>query len=268
MERNQTPTSVRTRAFYRQVLSVLKAARIPYLVAGGYALRHHVCMRRNTKDLDLFVYPRDVERTLFCLAEAGFSTEFTHPHWLGKAFDGTDFVDIIFSSGNGVCTVDEQFFLHATPGRLFGIDVEWSPVEEIIWSKAFIMERERFDGADVAHLLRAGSDRLDFQRLLDRFDHHWRVLLAHLILFGFIYPSEQTRIPAWLQENLMARLCHETTSCPRSAPVCGGTLLSRAQFLSDLHEWGYLDARITAGVMDETQVRAWTKAMRSESSQP
>jgi hypothetical protein len=28
-------------------------------------------------------------------------------------------------------------------------------VEEMVWQKAFIMERERFDGADVVHLIQA-----------------------------------------------------------------------------------------------------------------
>ena len=32
------------------------------------------------------------------------------------------------------------------------------PAEEMIWSKAFIMERERYDGADVAHILRACAE--------------------------------------------------------------------------------------------------------------
>ena len=33
-------------------------------------------------------------------------------------------------------------------------EVKLCPPEEIIWSKSFIMERERFDGADINHLLR------------------------------------------------------------------------------------------------------------------
>jgi hypothetical protein len=264
MERNAKPISERARTFYRRVLEQLNRAQVPYLVAGGYALRHHVGMERETKDLDLFVRPEDVWRALACLGEAGFRVELTHPHWLGKAFYGRDFVDIIFSSGNGVCTVDEKFFANATRGQLFGVDVQFSPVEEIIWSKAFIMERERFDGADVAHLLHSYSDRLDFQRLLERFDNHWRVLLAHVVLFGFIYPTEQARIPGWLQDNLLARLRHESSVSPDGAPVCGGTLLSRAQFLSDLHQWGYLDGRIACGSMNESQVQAWTEAMHAE----
>ena len=44
--------------------------------------------------------------------------------------------------------------------------VKLAPAEEMIWSKAFIMERERYDGADVAHLLHACARRMDWQRLL------------------------------------------------------------------------------------------------------
>jgi hypothetical protein len=45
----------------------------------------------------------------------------------------------------------------------------------MIWSKAFVMERERFDGADVAHLLRSMGPRLDWDRILRRFDRYWEV---------------------------------------------------------------------------------------------
>ena len=62
------------------------------------------------------------------------------------------------------------------------------------------MERERYDGADVAHLLRAHGDRLDWPRLLRRFGPHWRVLLSHLVLFGFIYPGERALVPAWVMD--------------------------------------------------------------------
>lgn len=53
------------------------------------------------------------------------------------------------------------------------------------------MERERFDGADVAHIILKRGKRLDWGRLLSRFGEHWRVLLSHLILFDYIYPSEK-----------------------------------------------------------------------------
>src|SRR5207244_2638102 len=141
----------------------------------------------DSKDLDIFVLPQDCSRALAVLSAAGFRTELTFSHWLGKVFNNGEFIDIIFSSGNGVCRVDEGWFKYSTPGLLFGIPVRFCPAEESIWSKSFVMERERYDGADVAHLLHACGSTLDWPRLLSRFGEDWPVLLSHIILFGFIY---------------------------------------------------------------------------------
>jgi len=42
----------------------------------------------------------------------------------------------------------------------------------MIWSKAFIMERDRYDGADIAHIIRTCGKGLDWSRLLHRFGSH------------------------------------------------------------------------------------------------
>jgi hypothetical protein len=49
-----------------------------------------------------FLRRQDCERALAVLADAGFATEFTFPHWLGKAYAGDRFIDLIYSAGNGV----------------------------------------------------------------------------------------------------------------------------------------------------------------------
>ncbi|MGH7278499.1 MAG: nucleotidyltransferase, partial [Candidatus Rokuibacteriota bacterium] len=186
----------KTAAFYRDALTVLIEADVPFVVGGAYAFECYTGIARDTKDIDVFVRRADTERALAVLAQAGYRTEMTFPHWLGKAFGGDDDVlDVIFSSGNGIAEVDDTWFEHARDDEVLGIPVKLSPPEEMIWSKAFIMERERFDGADVAHVLRARAEHLDWPRLLARFGANWRPLLAHLVLFGFIYPSERQRIP-------------------------------------------------------------------------
>jgi hypothetical protein len=113
----------------------------------------------------------------------------------------------------------------------------------MIWSKAFIQERERYDGADVAHLLRACGPNLDWPRLLHRFGAHWRVLFSHLILFGFVYPSERSQVPVWVLSEMIRRLEEELNNPPSSEPICRGTLLSYHQYLIDLEQWGYQDGR-------------------------
>jgi hypothetical protein len=252
-----------TQDFYRRIMQALTEREVPFLVCGAYALRHHTGIARQTKDLDLFVKREDIERALQVLEKSGFRTELAFSHWLAKVYDDNseEFIDIIFSSGNGVATVDDDFFDHAPHGTCFDTPIRWCPVEEMVWSKAFVMERERFDGADVAHLLHACSASLDWQRLLERFGEHWRVLFAHVVLFGFIYPNERDLIPVWVVEELSERLRREATTREEVGPVCGGTLISRQQFLVDICDHGYLDARVTTGAMTETEVQDWTAAI-------
>jgi hypothetical protein len=194
-----------TRAFYCRALTRLNRSGVPYLVGGAYAFERYTGIARHTKDLDVFVRESDVERALAALAAEGCRGEITFPHWLAKAYCGEHFVDIIFSSGNGVAPVDDDWFRHAVAESVLGIPAQLVPAEEMIWQKALIMERERFDGADVAHLLRARGQHLDWDRLLRRFGEHWPVLLSHLVLFGFIYPAERDRIPADVMQELLRR---------------------------------------------------------------
>src|SRR5512133_3394995 len=170
-------------------LRALAAANVPFVVAGAYAMFEYTGIFRDTKDLDVFLRRGDLDAAFEALEGAGFRTELPDPVWIGKAFRGEWFVDLIFSSGNGVAVVDDLWFQHARPARVMGIDVLLAPPEEMIWSKAFVLERERYDGADVNHLIRACGQQLDWERLLTRFDRYWEVLFSHLLLFRFAYPG-------------------------------------------------------------------------------
>ncbi|HEU5322114.1 MAG TPA: hypothetical protein VFX28_15025 [Methylomirabilota bacterium] len=253
-----------TRAFYRRAIRLLDDAGVPFLVGGAYAFERYTGIARHTKDLDVFVHPRDFERGLALFRGAGYATRVSFPHWLGKAYSGDDFVDVIFSSGNGVAAVDDDWFRHAVDAEVLGMPVRLSPAEEMIWSKAFIMERERFDGADVAHILRARAEALDWDRLQRRFQGHWRVLLAHLVMFGFIYPCERHRVPAAVMRALAARLDDEVDE-PAEERLCQGTLVSRAQYLVDVDEWGYADARVAPrGNLTRRETAIWTAAIAED----
>src|SRR5512134_963607 len=223
-------------------LRALADSGVPVLVAGAYAFFEYTGIFRDTKDLDVFLRARDLEDAFRVLEGAGFRTELLDPGWIGKGFRGEYFVDLIFSSGNGVAAVDDLWFQHARPARVMGVDALLAPPEEMIWSKAFVLERERYDGADVNHLLRAMGEELDWDRLLYRFDRYWEVLLSHLLLFRFSYPGERCKVPDRVVETLAARAVDELgTDHPR--PLCRGNLISRVQYEHDLTQLGYEDGR-------------------------
>ena len=228
---------------YREALLSLVKAKVPFLVGGAFALESYTGLVRPTKDLDLFVNPADRLRLMQRLSDGGFDTEWRFPHWLGKAYKDDRSIDIIHSSGNGICTVDEAWFRYALPAEIFGIPVRVVPAEEMLWSKAFVMERNRYDGGDIAHLLRARAHSMDWARLLFRFGTHWRVLFSHVILFGFIYPEQRLRIPDWFMHEMMRRIKLDMQCLPADRAVCQGTLLSWSQYLADLECGEYQDAR-------------------------
>ncbi|HEX2122300.1 MAG TPA: hypothetical protein VHL59_11715, partial [Thermoanaerobaculia bacterium] len=244
--------------FYRHALSILTGAGIRHLVGGAYAYARYTGIERHTKDFDVFIRREDFGRAAWAFQKAGYKTELTFPHWIGKAFKGEDFVDLIYSAGNGVATVDELWFEHAVKEQVFGVDVELIPAEEMIWSKGLIMERERFDGADVAHVIRAMGETLDWQRILDRFGPFWRALYAHVVMFGFVYPSDRSKVPAWVVEELTRRLLDETRQGDAEEKVCYGPIISRQQYLKDIEDWGYHDARLYHETMDEEEIVQWT----------
>jgi len=259
-----TKLEVAARDFYRDVLFRLQKENVPFLVGGAYAFATYTGVVRHTKDLDIFTRASDCERVLDVAAAAGWKTELTFRHWLAKIFSSNnDLVDVIYGSGNGLCEVDDDWFRYAPPANVLNVPVHLVPVEEMIWSKGYILERERYDGADIAHLLRGQGSRLDWQRLLARFGEHWRLLFSHMVLFGFIYPGEQDRIPRAVMDDMLTLLAQENGDPPSQQQLCRGTLLSHTHFKIDVEEWGYRDARLAPmGNMTEEDIRQWSSAFK------
>src|SRR4249919_771064 len=193
------PTPTR---FYREVLSALQDAEISFLIGGAYAYCRHVGIDRGTKDLDLLICKDDWPAAAQALRARGIVTRLVFPHWLGKALARQAQVDIIFSGGNGPTPVTRDWFQFAVPAKVLGHDVWLCAAEELLWSKAFVMERERYDGNEVLHLLRALADRMDWRRLARRFAGHELMLQSYLLLFRYVYPGEANRLPAWVEPAL------------------------------------------------------------------
>jgi hypothetical protein len=131
--------------FYVDSLRLLEATGLPFVVGGAFAHSRYTGRDRDTKDLDVMLKREDVPHALAAFKDAGYEVEVPFPHWLGKVHRDGRYIDVVYSSGNGIVRVDDCWFTHAVPSEVLGISVALCPAEELLWSSAFVQERERYD---------------------------------------------------------------------------------------------------------------------------
>ena len=227
-------------AFYREALTLLEECGTNFMLGGGLAMSKYTGIHRDTKDLDIFCKPNEYTKILKFFAEKGYRTELSDSRWLAKIFKDEYFIDIIFDTVNNICTVDDTWYKYATKGQFVGLPVKFLPAEELIWCKIYVQNRERFDGADINHIILKHGKKLDWKRLMFRLDSHWHLLLSQIINFQFVYPADfHEIIPRWLFDDLMNR-AHEQYDLPPSLEkVCRGPVIDQTQYMIDIKEWDY-----------------------------
>lgn len=238
-------------SFYGDALRILLDSGLPFLVAGTYAVSAYTGIDRPTKDIDVFCKPGDFPRILHRFAELGYRTEIEDERWLAKIWKDDFFFDVIFNSTAGVTPVTDAWFVEKHEAELYGSRVRVLPPTELVWSKAFVQNRDRYDGADITHVILKEHERIDWQRLLSYMEQWWEVLLAHLLNFRFVYPTERHRIPGWLMKELLERVRLQDEMPVPQTKVCRGRMLSRSDYLIDIREWGFADVSGEAGVTDD-----------------
>ena len=228
-------------AFYAESLRLLTESGIPFLLSGTYALTAYTGITRPTKDLDVFCKAGDYPRILAFFQERGYRAEVEDERWIAKVWQGEFFFDVIYNMSNATVPITDDWFDGAPTIEVFGCEAKITPPTEFIWSKVFIQDRYRFDGADVNHVILKMSDQIEWKRLLSYMEPYWEVLLAHLINFRFAYPTERECVPKWLMEELIGRLTAQLTLPPARVKVCRGRLFSPRDYVTAISEWGFAD---------------------------
>jgi hypothetical protein len=236
-----TLKSPEAEGFYAEALRELTGLGLPFLLAGTYAVSAYTGITRPTKDLDIFCKAGDYPRILSHFQSLGHAIEIEDERWLGKVFKGQHFFDVIFASSNGTMPVGDPWFEDARQIEVFATPVRIVGPTELIWSKCFIQLRHRYDGADVMHVILKQHDQIDWRRLLAYMELHWEVLLAHLLNFRWIYPTERDHVPRWLMDELLERLSKQRDLPPPQMKVCRGRMFSRVDYEIDVKEWGFAD---------------------------
>lgn len=225
------------RECYYEALDALLEPGIAFVVGGAFAVHTHTGIWRTTKDLDLLLTAGHLPEALNCLRSRRFDTYVKDPVWLAKARRGEYFVDLITGVGNGSLAVDETWIDRGVPETVLGIPCRVMAAEELIISKICVAYRERFDGADVVHLIRARGKTLDWARLLKLTGQHWELLFWSLVLFGYVYPAHTDDVPQHIWDDLTSWFADQVKN-PRADAPFRGSLVDPRMFAIDVNEWG------------------------------
>lgn len=227
-------------AFYQKAIDLLNESGAQFMLGGGFAMSQYTGIYRDTKDLDVFCKPSEYPKILKHFQEKGYETQLYDVRWLAKIFNGEYFIDVIWDTVNNICRVDDSWLENATAGEFVGRQVKFIPAEELIFCKIYVQNRERFDGADVNHIILKYGNKLDWKRLLHHMDPHWHILLSTILMFQFCYPSDyRDIIPQWLFDELMERARSQYDMPSPWEKVCRGPIIDQTQYAIDIKEWDY-----------------------------
>lgn len=231
------PLPPEAESFYRDVLLALNDHGLPYAVAGAFSLQEYTGICRQTKDLDVFMKAEDIPAALGYLQGLGFRCEIPDPVWLAKAHRGEYYVDLISGMSNAVIIVDDSWMQRTRPVVVAGVPSRMISVEDLLASKLFVIRRERFDGADIAHIIYRTRGRLEWDRVLHLAGEHWEILLWNLMLFRYVYPAHTDFVPPALWQDLLSRYMHLIQHPNPDAPF-RGSLVDDNMFTIDVKDWG------------------------------
>jgi hypothetical protein len=191
---------------YRRVAEEARNAGVRFAFGGAFATAVYTGELRNTKDFDFYVLPEDRDAMKDAISRAGLSDYFDQlPYdrsWIYRASQGDVLVDAIWAMANQRAQVDPLWLSRGPLVEIQGEQMRAIPIEELIWSKLYVLQRDRTDWGDVLNLLAAQADSIDWNHLLARLAADAPLLTGTLALFAWLDPSRAAAVPAEVWQRL------------------------------------------------------------------
>ena len=190
---------------YKAAMALARSRGLRFAVGGGFATMVYTGHWRETKDIDFFIVERDKEEMIRILTECGLEDYYDQQayerHWIYRSHKGENIVDVIWAMANRRAAVDEQW-LDGPEVELDGERFQLVPAEETLWSKLYVLQRDRCDWPDGLSLIYAVGTDLDWRRLLERLKDDAALLSALLSVFRWVCPDRARELPGWLWSEL------------------------------------------------------------------
>lgn len=176
------------------------------MLGGGFAMASYTGRWRNTKDIDFYIEHKDRDRVVEALTKAGFGDYYNQlaydRRWIYRSTCDGVIVDIIWAMANQRAQVDEHWFERAPEITIRGERLKVVPLEEFIWCKLYILQRDHCDWTDVMNVLFAAGTRINWDHLLWRLEDDWPLLKAMLTVYGWVCPRRARLLPITVRRKL------------------------------------------------------------------
>lgn len=188
-------------AVYERVMRTANERGIPYAIGGALAVGAYTERWRNTKDIDLYTLPAHRERMMQTFADCGlcdYHDKLPYDRrWIYRGFDEASgsIVDVIWAMANMRTDVDGDWLDRGKEFVTGDICFRVLPVEELIWSKLYVMQRERCDWPDILNILYGTATTLDWHHMLRRVGDDAPLLKGVLSIFAWMCPQAAESIP-------------------------------------------------------------------------
>jgi len=184
---------------YRQVLEELRALGLPYALGGAFGVATYTGFWRNTKDLDIYTLPENRDAMILVLGKIGLRDYYeVLPYvreWIYRSYTDDIIVDIIWAMANQRVRVDKAWVMRGPEIEVRGEPFRVLPVEELIWAKTYVLQKDRSDWPDVLNLLYAMADQMDWDHLVKRFGDDLPLLKGLLDVFAWLSPNRLRDLP-------------------------------------------------------------------------
>lgn len=206
---------------YRQVLDAFRRLGISWAIGGGVAYGCYASRSRYTKDLDVYLRPRDKGQAISTIHALGFIDYYDQVpyqrHWIYRGIRDGLILDLIWRMANDRADVTDSWLHRGPEVNVYGSRVRLVPPEEMIWLKLYVLQRERADWPDIWNMLAHMGARLDWDHLISRVGDDLPLLASVVQVFAWMAPSLALEWPPTIWESLGIPVPREESKIQRAA---------------------------------------------------
>ncbi len=192
---------------YLNVIQEAGRRGIRFALGGSAALGFYTGIRRRSKDLDLYVEPRHRDELIAVLKDEGMRDYYDQvPYdrgWIYRATKDDVIIDVIWQMANRRAPVDAAWLNRGPEMEIPSGRVRLVPIEETIWSRLYVVQRDRCDWPDIWNLIECAAGRIDWEYLFSRIGEDAPLLRAILVVYGWLRPqSAAAKLPEWIKDQI------------------------------------------------------------------